>query len=224
MVRVSIESPGTLGGSAPCSVAPIAFAMASTVHSGALMTPLRAVRSCDLLPERGFNFLVVAEVQGLRADDLPGLVTLAGDQQHIARLKRGHRAADRLTPIADLANVRRAGGAVHDGGADRGGIFAARIVVGNDDAIGALGGNGAHQRTLALVAIAAGAEYDNELTFDIGPQRLDGLLQSVGLVSVVDKHRRAVAITHKIEPPLGALQRSQRRENAIPRTTRRNGQ
>src|SRR5256885_6859656 len=124
MVRVSIESPGTLCGSVPCGTAPIAFAIASTVQS-ALITFPRAARSCDLLPERGFDFLVVAEVQGLRADDLPGLVTLAGDQQHVAGLKRGHRAADRFAAVADLAHVRRAGGALHDGGADRGGIFAA---------------------------------------------------------------------------------------------------
>src|SRR5260221_14037721 len=130
MVRVSIESPGTLGGSAPCGTAPIAFAMASTVHSGELMTLPRASRSCDLLPERGFNFLVIAEIQGLRADDLPGLVTLAGDQQHVARLKRGHGAADRLTAVADLAHRPRAGGAVHDGGPGRRRVFAARIVHG----------------------------------------------------------------------------------------------
>src|SRR4051812_47309955 len=170
MVRVSIESPGTLGGSAPCSVAPVAFAMASIVHSGPLMIPTprcalmtlpRASRSCDLLPERGFDFRVVAEVQGLRADDLPSLVTLAGDQQDVARLERGHGAADRLAAIAHLAHVRRVGRPLHDGGADRGGIFAARIVVGDDDAVGALGGDGAHQGALALVAVAAGAEHDD---------------------------------------------------------------
>src|SRR5258707_5581553 len=162
MVRGSIESPGTLGGSAPCSVAPIAFAMASTVHSGALMILPRASRSCDLLPERGFDFLVVAEVQGLRADDLPGLVTLAGDQQNVARLERGHGAADRLAAIADLAHVRRAGRPLHDGGADRGGIFAARIVVGDDNPVGALGRGCAHQWSLAPVTGAAGAQHDDQ--------------------------------------------------------------
>src|SRR6478609_4804813 len=192
MVRVSIERPGTLGGNGPCGTAPIAFAMASTVHSCALMAFPRASRSCDLLPKRRFDFLVVAEVQGLRAYDLPGLMTLAGDQQHVARFKRGHGTADRLTAVADLSHVRRTRGAVHDGGADRGGIFAPRIVVGDDDTVGTLCSDRAHQRALTLVAIAAGAEHDDELTLDVGPQRLDGLLQCIRFVRVVDEHRRTV--------------------------------
>src|SRR3954454_4811564 len=133
--------------------------------------PSISANSCHLLPERGFDFLVVAELQGLRADDLPGLVPLAGDQQHIARLECGHRSVNRLASVADLAHVWRTRRAVHDGGADRAGVFAPRIVIGDDDAVGVLGGYSAHQCTLALVTVAAGAEHNDELAFDIRPQR-----------------------------------------------------
>ncbi len=48
------------------------------------------------------------------------------------------------------------------------------------------------------------------------------LLQSVRLVRVIDEHRRAIAVADQIEPPLGALERSQRREHAVRRATGRN--
>ena len=43
------------------------------------------------------------------ADDLPGLVALAGDQQRVARLQRVDRGQDRLGAVADLGRLGRAG-------------------------------------------------------------------------------------------------------------------
>jgi len=52
------------------------------------------------LGERALELLAVREGQALRADQLLALVTLAGDQQRPALLRRHrHRAADRLAPV-----------------------------------------------------------------------------------------------------------------------------
>ena len=51
----------------------------------------------------------------------------------------------------------------------------------------------AHDRPLARVAVAAGAEHHHQLAAGIGAQRLERLRQRVGLVRVVDEDRRAVA-------------------------------
>jgi hypothetical protein len=53
--------------------------------------------------------LGIVERQRLVADDLIGLMTLAGDDQDIAGSERADRGADRLGAIADLPRVPAAG-------------------------------------------------------------------------------------------------------------------
>ena len=103
--------------------------------------------------------------------------------------------------IADLGGAGRRG---EDRGADRGGVFAARIVVGDDDAVGLGGGDGAHQGPLAAVAVAAGAEHHDEPAAGVGPQRLERLGERIGLVRIVDEDRRAAVLADQFEPALGA--------------------
>ena len=93
------------------------------------------------------------------ADDLAGLVALAGDAEHVAGLEHGDGAGDRLAAVADLDRVGRGG---EDRLADRGRVLGARIVVGDDDHVGVVGGGLAHQRPLAGIAVAAGAEDDDQ--------------------------------------------------------------
>jgi len=76
---------------------------------------------------------VIAEWQYLIANDLAGLVALAGNQQRIARLQRSNRGANGLGAVADLPGIFRRR---QNGGANGCRIFAARIVVGDDDAVG----------------------------------------------------------------------------------------
>ena len=71
------------------------------------------------------------------------------------------------------------------------GVLAARIVVGDIDAIGKLGRELAHQRPLAAVAIAAGAEHDREPPLGMRPQRAQHRRQRVRRMGVIDKDRRA---------------------------------
>ena len=99
-------------------------------------------------------------------------------------------------------------------------IFAARIVVGDDDAVGIFGGDRAHQRPLAGIAVAAGAEHHHELALGVGPQRLQRLRQRVGLVGVIDKDRRAVAFADPFQPALGAFEMFERGEHLHPRRCR----
>ena len=176
MVRLSIERPVTASGSAPHR------RRASPPPSPS--TSIAAPRSCDPRRKRGRHRIVIAERQGAVADDLPGLVALAGDQQRIARLQRRYRGADRLGAVADFA------------GASRGCRIAARIASGFSlrglssvtmTLIGIFSGDRAHQRPLAGIAVAAGAEHHDELASGIGPQRLQRLGERVGLVGVSTK-------------------------------------
>src|SRR4249920_2924357 len=138
--------------------------------------------SCHLPPKRRLDLVMIAERQRAIADDLAAFVAFAGDQQNVAGLERRNRTVDRLAPVADLAHIRSATSPFQDGGADRSWIFAARIIVSDDDAIGAFCRDRAHQCAFALVAVAARAEHDDKLTFDVRPQRLDSLFQGVRLV------------------------------------------
>src|SRR5690606_41764803 len=67
---------------------------------------------------------------------------------------------DGLGAIADLVRTRRGG---DDGGADRGRVLAAGIVVGDDHHVSVLRGDLTHQRPLAGVAIATGDRKSTRL-------------------------------------------------------------
>ena len=142
----------------------------------------------------------------LIADNLAAFMALAGDQQDVAAAKIRDRSADRFAAVADLDCARRG---FQDRGANGGGFLAARIVVGDDDAVGLRRSDLTHHRPLAGVAIAAGAEHDDETTGRIGPQRFERLGERVRLVGVVDEDRRAVFFSDQIETPLGAFERGE---------------
>ena len=76
--------------------------------------------------------------------------------------------------------------------------------------IGILNCDRPHQGTLAGIAVAAGAEYHNELSPGVRPQRLQRLCQRIGLVRVVDEDRRAVALADPLKPALGAFKMFER--------------
>src|SRR5262245_24922897 len=155
---------------------------------------------------------MIAEGKSLVTDDLTGLVPLAGDEQRIARLQRRDAGADRLIAVADFLRALCRG---KDGGTDRGRVLAARIVVGDDHAVGIFSRYCAHQRPLSRIAVAAGAEHDDELAFRIRPQRLQRFRQRIRLVRVVDKDRRAVALADALQPALGAFELFDTSENFL---------
>ena len=101
----------------------------------------------------------IVEAAPLGADDLIRLVALAGDQHHVARLGFEDRALDGARAVElDLVSA-----AARQAGLDRLrnplGRFRARIVVGDDRAVGAATDGFAHLRALVGIAIAAAAEH-----------------------------------------------------------------
>src|SRR5579863_7259208 len=102
-----------------------------------LPTSIAASRSCHhLLRQSRCHRIMIAERQHMVSNNLSGLVALAGDQEHIALGETGDGLGDRLGTVADFACALCSR---HDRRADEGRIFAARIVIGNDDLVGIVG-------------------------------------------------------------------------------------
>src|SRR4051794_19039028 len=89
------------------------------------------------------------------------LVALAGDDDDIAVGGQRDRLLDRRAPV-DLDAHVVAVDAGDDLGHDRLGVLGARIVAGDEHLVGQPGGDLAHDRALAAVAVAAGAEDDDD--------------------------------------------------------------
>ena len=66
------------------------------------------------------------------------------------------------------------------------GVFRSRIIARGNDNIAKLRRKLAHNRTLAMVSIAAATEHRYNFAFDDLPRRLQDVLNSVGGVRVVD--------------------------------------
>ena len=72
------------------------------------------------------------------------------------------------------------------------GVLAARVVVGDDDAVREPLGRLAHQRTLAGIALAAAAEHDEYAAAGMRAHGRERLRERVGRVRVVDDRERPV--------------------------------
>ena len=143
-----------------------------------------------------------------RADDLALLVALAGDQHNILATGHPQRGGDGLPPVADFMHggAARAHPRQH-GGADGGGVFTARIVVGDDGDVGLACGDAAHFRALAGIAVAAGAEYHDQPAANMRTQRCYRGGQRIGRVGVIDIDGRARAGERRpLQPPAYRLQ------------------
>src|SRR5581483_7843040 len=126
-------------------------------------------------------------------------------------LELGGCPADRLAAIGNFDRARRGG---ENGRTDLRRILAARIVIGHDDPVRAFRRNTPHDRALAGIAVAAGAEYHGERPPGVGTQALESLLERVRLVRIVDEDRRAAAVADELQPALGAGEVLERGENA----------
>src|SRR3546814_4190499 len=95
-------------------------------------------------------------------------MALAGNDQYVARTHSGPRGGNGRPPIADLLRARGLGQYLL---AKCGSILAARVVVGDDGAVGQRRGDAAHDRAVAGVAVAAAAGADEELVGRGGVER-----------------------------------------------------
>src|SRR5262245_52669525 len=178
------------------------------------LRPLRQstrARSCHPALQCSHHGVMIREWQDTIADDLSRLMTLAGDQQDVTALEIRDGLADRFGAVADLGCT---GSVCKNGAADRRRILAARIVIGHDNLVGPFDSDATHDRPLAGVTVAAGTEHHGELSLRVRTQACQRLLERVGLVRIVDKDRRSVAVANKLEPSLGAGEVLQRRECA----------
>ena len=103
-------------------------------------------------------------------------------------------------------------------------VFAARVIVGDEYAIGQALDNFGHQRALAAIAITAATEQAKQFAFGMWAQRFEDFFQGVRGVSVIDHHQRLLAaigallgldyaldeilqVLPKLEGPAGRMQR-----------------
>ena len=120
-------------------------------------------------------------------------MALTGDQHHVVGLGPRHRIGDRRAAVTDLDELRRGRGTRQHGGSDRGRVFVARIVVGDDDQVGQLGGDFAHRCPLTRIAITARTHDDGQAAAALITQRLQDRAQGARLVRVVDHGQERLA-------------------------------
>ncbi len=128
------------------------------------------------------------------ADVLVVLVALAGDQDDVGRASAADGVIDRLGAVLEHVELVMADRADQDLRDDEVGGFEARVVAGDDGAVGEPAGDRRHQRALGGVAVAAAAEHAPEPAAALlgeRTQRSQGLLEGVGRVGVVDDDFRA---------------------------------
>src|SRR5690349_19440010 len=137
-------------------------------------------------------------------------MAFAGDQQYVPIFKIRDSLSNRLGTVANLHSARSVG---KNGGTDRSGILAARVIVGNDGAVGVIHSDAAHERTLAGVAIAAGAKDNDQLAARVRTQTFERLLQGIRFMSIVDKNWSTVVRPGKLQSSLGTVEFFQRRKH-----------
>ena len=144
---------------------------------------------------------MIREWDNAIANNLAGLMTLAGNQQDVSGRKFRDRPSDCFRAIANFDSAGRVG---QNCGADCRRILAARVVVRNNDSICIFCRDPAHDWTLAGIPVATRTEYDEELAPRIGPQTFKRLLERVRLVGIIDENGCAIVRSGKFEPAFGA--------------------
>src|SRR5438105_4156979 len=165
---------------------------------------------------QGFaRHLDIIEEGAAGARDLDLVVPFAGDQNNIAGLRRGDGQRDGFAAVGldgvSSAAALQSWQSIFDDGH---GIFAARIVGSQHHEVAAAAGRLAHQRPLALIAIAAAAEERdhpagrrlrrNEIARQGGE-----ISQRIISVSVVYDYGEGLAGFDSLETPGGGLGSSQ---------------
>src|SRR3954452_18298543 len=125
------------------------------------------------------------------------LVALAGDHEDVAGLGHLDRLLDRGAAVDLDLDARLA--ALEDRFDDRARVLVARVVGGDDRDVGPLAGDRAHERALGAVAVAAGAEDDDQAVLGERPGGAQDVVERVRGVGVVDEHRERLALVDGLE-------------------------
>src|SRR6266852_2226681 len=104
------------------------------------------------------------------------------------------RAVDRggtiqLPPVPTVSSLANA---VNDFAGDGLRILAARVIAGDDHAVGELARDASHFRPLAAIALTTAAEKAHQFAAadDRGTQRLQYLFQRIGCMGIIDDNQR----------------------------------
>ena len=153
----------------------------------------------------------------LAADDLVGLVALAGQDDDVLRLGVVQGVADGLHPV--LHHRPGGGGALQprqDLPDDVSGDLGAGVVGGDDDEVRQPGGNAPHLGALAPVPVAAAAEQEHHPALGEAPDRGEDVLDGVGGDGIVDENGVVPGDGHDLRPALdpfaGGESRRRRRQ------------
>src|SRR3954454_16288317 len=124
-------------------------------------------------------------------------VALARDHEHVAGLGHVDRLLDRRAAVDLDLDAARA--ALEDRVDDRVRVLAAGVVGGDERDVRTLARDRAHERALGAVAVAAGAEDDDEAVLRERPGRTQDVVERVGGVGVVDEDRERLALVDRLE-------------------------
>ena len=166
-----------------------------TAHSGRDVTVVPG--GAAAVDGRGQHLSVVERM--LRAVYfLTGLVAFTGDEDDIPRAGPLHGGIDGGRTVADLEDVTAFG--VGDGPcpvehrrADRGGVLAAGVVVGDDEQIGSASGDLAHERSLTAIAVSSGPDDDRDPAGGAAAQSVHHRRESRGFVGVVHDREKVLS-------------------------------
>lgn len=133
---------------------------------------------------------------------LVGFVSLAAQQDDVARPRRADRVADCFRPVRNDRVLAFAVNARQDVPDDGGGILVPAVVRRNDHCVRQPRGDASHQPALAAVAVAAAPEQQDDAprtlprTARLAAQPVEGqeqALQRIGRVRIVDENRERCA-------------------------------
>ena len=130
-------------------------------------------------------------------------------------------ACDRQRPVADLARPGRRG---QDRGADRAGSSLRGL---SSVTMTPSASRAAMSPIIGRLPGSRSPPQPNTTTRrrrTKGRKRLERLFERVGLVGIVDEDRRAMRRADEVEPPLGALEVTERGEDAVRIAARRDGE
>lgn len=137
----------------------------------------------------------------LFADYLVVLVSLARDEDYVARVGEHHRRLYRFGAVGDFQIAAARLDARNHVVENLLGVLGARIVGGENSQIGILDRYRRHFGTLGLVAVAAASAHDRQFAVPVADfvHGAYHVFECVGCVGVIDNRRRAVFRRDELE-------------------------
>ena len=144
----------------------------------------------------------IVEGMDVAGDLLSLLMALSGDHDDVARLGERQRTLDRGAPIGIHLDVHA--GSLQHLCDDRHRLLGARVVGCDDDDVGVLDCDTAHERALSPVAVSPRSENDDDSTLSEPTRGSKNGLQRIGSVRVVNEDGERLSLVDGLESPRNA--------------------